>query len=73
MTASAFTATRAPRADRFRPGDHWRGCNGHLYLACPAPALAHHVILRPLRGGASVVESAWQVARWRRVKWGGEA
>ena len=73
MTASAFTPTRSPRADRFRPGDIWRGPDGKLYGVRAVRGLPEHVRLVPTGlGRPSVLEARCRVQQWRRSSWGGE-
>ncbi len=73
MTAAAFTGISTPRADQFRPGDHWTGPNGRFYVVRPLGRMPRHVCLAPLAGGAHVLMRRDSVRGFRRVKWGGNA
>jgi hypothetical protein len=68
-----FTPDTAPRADRFRPGDFWRGPDGELYSVRSMRHLPLHVCLKPVTGGAHALLRRDSVAGFTRTRWGGEA
>lgn len=70
---SPFTGIAAPRADRFRPGDFWRGPDGELYVVRILRNLPSHACLKPVRGGAHALLHRDSVVGFTRTRWGGEA
>lgn len=62
----------APRADRFRTGDHWRAPNGQTFRVCKG-LTADLVRLVPIgHRGATVHLRVASVAGFMRTRWGGE-
>jgi len=70
---TTFTGAGIPRADRFRPGDFWRGPDGELYAVRALRSLPLHACLRPVKGGAHALLRRDSVVGFTRTKWGGEA
>ncbi len=68
----AYLFPKAPAADRFRPGDRWRGTNGLTYVVRPGPT-REVVMLEPVRpkGEKPFRIHAGEVNGLARTRWGG--
>lgn len=64
--------TTAPRADRFRIGDHWRAPNGQAYRVCKG-LTAELRRLVPIGHRGAVLHLRYQsIGGFQRSRWGGQ-
>lgn len=68
--STTFTASPAPPADRFRPGDLWLGPDGNPYRIRPCSCVRGAVQLVDFTGRHEL-RAAGAVLGFRRQRWGG--